>query len=270
MYGGLLTTTSTVAARSSKASARSPCRSSTPVPARLRVAQPWADSSSSTACTRAAGTSSATALAIAPEPVPRSTTTGSADPAACSTAQPARSSVSGRGTNTPGPTSRSTWRKCATPVRCCSGSRPTRRATSTSYCSARGAGTSSTSGSRERSTPSTCASSACASYAGESTPAAVRRAVAAARRSRRVGTSGLDRGEPGLEVGLDAGVHHRLEVAVEDLVEVVGLVAGAVVGDPVLRVVVGADPLGAVDGAHLAAPRLAGGRLGLLLGGREQ
>jgi hypothetical protein len=43
------------------------------------------------------------------------------------------------------------------------------------------------------------------------------------------------------------------EVAVEHGVEVVGLVAGAVVGDPVLGEVVGADPLGAVDGADLAA-----------------
>jgi hypothetical protein len=38
-------------------------------------------------------------------------------------------------------------------------------------------------------------------------------------------------------------------------VEVVGLEAGAVVGDPVLGEVVGADPLGAVDGADLAAAR---------------
>jgi hypothetical protein len=43
-----------------------------------------------------------------------------------------------------------------------------------------------------------------------------------------------------------------------------------VVGDPVLRVVVGADPLRAVDGADLAAPGLAGLRVRLLLGGREE
>ena len=48
------------------------------------------------------------------------------------------------------------------------------------------------------------------------------------------------------------------------MIQVVGLEAGAVVGDPVLGEVVGADALGAVDRAHL---RLAtGGRLsGLLL-----
>ncbi len=51
MYGGLQVTTSTVPARSSNASAMSPCRRSTPVPARLRAAQACAGSSSSTACT---------------------------------------------------------------------------------------------------------------------------------------------------------------------------------------------------------------------------
>src|SRR4029079_14340583 len=57
----------------------------------------------------------------------------------------------------------------------------------------------------------------------------------------------------------------RLQVAVEYLVEVVGLVARAVVGDAVLREVVGADPLGPVDGPDLAAPGVAGGRVRLLL-----
>ena len=54
----------------------SPCRRSTPEPARLRAAQACAGSPSSTACTSAAGTSVATDSAIAPEPVQRSTTTG--------------------------------------------------------------------------------------------------------------------------------------------------------------------------------------------------
>ena len=76
MYGGLQTTTSTLPSSSANAVARSPRRSSTPVPARLRSAQACAAGSSSTACTVACGTSSATALAIAPEPVHRSTTTG--------------------------------------------------------------------------------------------------------------------------------------------------------------------------------------------------
>ena len=94
---------------------RRPCRRGAgrrPVPARLRAAHSPAASPSSTACTSAAGTSVATASATAPEPVQRSTTTG-ARPAsstawAASTPQPASSSVSGRGTNTPGPTASST------------------------------------------------------------------------------------------------------------------------------------------------------------------
>ena len=56
-----------------------------------------------------------------------------------------------------------------------------------------------------------------------------------------------------------------LRMTVEDLVAVVGLVTGAVVGDPVLGEVVGADPLGAVHGAHLRPTRLAG--LGVGSGG---
>ena len=102
--------------------------------------------------------------------------------------------------------------------------------------------------------------------------AGLARAGAAACRERSVGPAltraqCLERVEPGREVGLDAGVEDRLEVAVEHLVEVVGLVAGAVVGDPVLRVVVGADPLGAVDRADLAAARVAGLGVGGVLGG---
>ena len=58
---------------------------------------------------------------------------------------------------------------------------------------------------------------------------------------------------------------HRVEVAVEHLVEVVRLEADPVVGDAVLREVVGADPLGAVDGADLAAPRGRRLAVGLLL-----
>ena len=46
----------------------------------------------------------------------------SASIASCAT-----TSVSGRGTNTPGPTRSSRWRKGATPVMCCSGSRAARR-----------------------------------------------------------------------------------------------------------------------------------------------
>ena len=76
----------------------------------FRSAHCRASGSASTACTWARGTSWAMASAIAPEPVPRSATTGSADVhlgRAASIAQPVMTSVSWRGTNTPGPTSSS-------------------------------------------------------------------------------------------------------------------------------------------------------------------
>ncbi len=55
MYGGLQVITSTSPISSSKAVARSPRRSSTPEPSRLRSAQAWASGSSSTAYTRREG-----------------------------------------------------------------------------------------------------------------------------------------------------------------------------------------------------------------------
>ena len=79
---------------------------SSPVADRLRAAQACASSPSSTAYTCAAGTSSLTLRAMAPDPVHRSTTTGASPAArAASMARPATTSVSGRGTKTPGPTS---------------------------------------------------------------------------------------------------------------------------------------------------------------------
>ena len=65
-------------------------------------------------------------------------------------------------------------------------------------------------------------------------------------------------------------VDHRVEVSVDDLVEVVGLVADPVIGDPVLREVVGAHALRPVHGADLAAPLRAGLRVGVGLGLRQQ
>ena len=76
--------------------------------------------------------------------------------------------------------------------------------------------------------------------------------------------------QPRLLVGGGQRVEQRVEVAVEHLVEVVRLEVDPVVGDPVLREVVGADALAAVDGADLAGP--VGRRVGLrlLLGQRLQ
>ncbi len=66
---------------------------------------------------------------MAPEPVHRSTTSGSATSMSrtASIAHSTTVSVSGRGTNTPGPTSSSRYRKKARPVMCWSGSRASRR-----------------------------------------------------------------------------------------------------------------------------------------------
>ena len=134
MYGGLLTTTSTVPARSSKAvpevaqaqvdagagqvgaspsrGRARPSRRRARAPRGPRRRRPWRWHRSRCRGRRRRGARASTA---------------------CSIAQPASSSVSGRGTKTPGPTASSTWRKYARPVRCWSGSRRARRATRASY-----------------------------------------------------------------------------------------------------------------------------------------
>src|SRR3954447_1497729 len=111
--------------------------------------------------------------------------------------------------------------------------------------------------------PTACASRQRASYAGLATPASASRCSAARSSARGSVTDGL---EAGLHVGLDAGRDHGLEGAVEHPVEVVGLVARAMVGDAVLRVVVGADPSGPVDRSDLRAAGVAGLGTCLLLG----
>src|SRR4051812_17341749 len=134
----------------------------------------------------------------------------------------------------------------------------------------------STSARPPRETPSTWARSSEASYSGLATPPSRRSTAPVARRLRRgtccslMASSALERREPGREVCLDGRLQHGTEGAVEHLVEVVGLVAGAVVGDPVLGVVVGPDPLGAVDRAHLAATGVARLGVGGLLGGLQE
>ncbi len=77
-----------------------------------------------------------------------------------------------------------------------------------------------------------------------------------------VGTSGYScaREASGL-VGVDRGLNHGAKRAFEHLVKVVRLVARAVIRDAVLGVVVGADALGAVNGAHLRLAHVA--RLGV-------
>ncbi len=114
----MLTTRSTAPSSSVSAAAKSPacsvtrpavCGAAAATRAMLRSVHCRASGSASTACTWARGTSWAMASAMAPEPVPRSATIGSATSmaASCSTAQPVITSVSIRGTKTPGPTSSS-------------------------------------------------------------------------------------------------------------------------------------------------------------------
>ncbi len=81
----------------------SPSRRSTGDPAQFRTAQACAAGSSSTACTSLPGTSVATASAMAPDPVHRSTTRGPSVPFSADSTASTTTSVSGRGTNTPGP-----------------------------------------------------------------------------------------------------------------------------------------------------------------------
>ena len=124
-----------------------------------------------------------------------------------STAQPASSSVSGRGTKTPGPTASSTWRKPATPVRCCSGSRAARGARPGRRTPRRVRGRHLVDERQPaRVVPRTWASSSAASCSGLATPASRSRPRPrrAARARPRATRSLLERLEPRREVGVDA------------------------------------------------------------------
>ena len=70
--------------------------------------------------------------------------------------------------------------------------------------------------------------------------------------SLRGGISGLL--ESRLLVRCGKSIEQGVEIPVEHLVEIVRLEVDAVVGDPVLGEVVGADPFAAVHGSDLAGP----------------
>ena len=132
--------------------------------------------------------------------------------ARCSIAQPASTSVSGRGTNTPGPTASSRWRKPAPPVRCWSGSRAARRATRASYALAPGR--------RRRRRRATAAAASSAEHVRQQLVGVVRRGwrrrpSRSRRRPRqrprsRLAGSRLEGRQPGGQVGLDARLDDRL------------------------------------------------------------
>src|SRR3569833_1412993 len=137
---------------------------------------------------------------------------------------------------------------------CWSGSPASRRAMPSQKRAANAA--SGTPCSAARLTPCTKAASSSESARGDGIPAAASRAVALAisSESKWVMSLSCGLGELLLHVGVDERLDDVGQVAVEHLVEVVGLVAPAVVGDAVLRVVDGADPPGAVHRTHLPLP----------------
>src|SRR5690606_1176897 len=199
----------------------------------------------------------------------------------------ATNSVSGRGTNTPGPTASSSERNGASPVMCCSGSRAARRSRAVRNAARSPSATVAPVTARACScpllTPSACPSSSSASTSGVGTPASASVRTPRTRSSTMVGcgdgsrgarpsslTFGTEGGEARLFVHLDARVEDRLQGAVHHLVEVVGLVSRSVVGDPVLGEVVGADAFGAVHGADLAATLVGRSGIPLLLLPGEQ
>src|SRR5580658_11296642 len=152
---------------------------------------------------------------------------------------------------------------------CCSGSRAARRAISDQNLASKAE--SGTVCSSPRRTRWTLAAISSASARGDSTPASASRAAASATSSS---SRLIIAGRPGLQlrgqVGRCQRVDDRVQIAVDDLVEVVGPVADPVVGDAVLGEVVGADALGPVYGPDLAAPLGAGLRLGVGLGLGQQ
>src|SRR6266702_6994369 len=131
-----------------------------------------------------------------------------------------------------------------------SGSRAARRAISAQNRASKSV--SRTVCSSPRLTLCTLAAISSASARGDSTPAsASRNAASATSSSSRLiiaSTSQLR-----LQVGGRQRVDHRVEIPVDDVVEVVGLVVHPVIGDAILREVVGTDALRPVDRAHLAA-----------------
>src|SRR5208282_1730484 len=131
---------------------------------------------------------------------------------------------------------------------CWSGSRAARRAMSAQNRASKSE--SRTVCSSPRLTLCTLAAISSASARGDSTPASASRSAASATSSSSrliIASTDQLRGQ----VRGRQRVDHRVEVTVDDLVEVVGLVAHTVIGDAVLREVVGADPLRAVHRAYL-------------------
>ena len=182
-------------------------------------------------------------------------TTGSLIAAMACSAQSTSDSVSGRGMNTPGPTASWARPNCTDPMRYCSGMRSARLTTRPGTCSTQVSSTSGVIPSRVRCTPSRWAASSSASTPGLGTPAPARVVVAAeiAPRSdtRLISAPAVPVASRSARSACASASRTPSRSPSEHRIQVVGGVADPVVGDPVLREVVGADPLGAVDRADL-------------------
>ncbi len=161
-------------------------------------------------------------------------------------------------------------RACGTPSEpstYCSGSPASRRASMASKWATRRrpAGSSSPSASSAPSNPEASSTMRRASTRGLATPASARRRSASSSRlpQATVSAAGPSGPAPGLTAALvlelaaalvgDQRVDDLVELAGQDLVELVEVEVDAVVGDPVLLEVVGADLLGPAAAAHLVA-----------------
>src|SRR5579871_1205160 len=148
---------------------------------------------------------------------------------------------------------------------CCSGSRFSRRPMSTQKVASKSP--SGTVCSSPRFTLCTCAAMISASARGESTPASASRAVASA-----ISSSSSDKLllQLGFQVGGRQGVDHAVQVTVDHLVKVVRLVTHPVIGNAVLREVIGTHSFGTVHRADLGLALGARLGVGLRLGGGQQ
>src|SRR5690625_3706087 len=140
---------------------------------------------------------------------------------------------------------------------CCYGPRRRRRSTTSAKRAAKSAGSCGAIASTRWSTPRTCSARVKASTRAEGTPASSSTPAAPSISRRRL-ISGSGIGDALRLIHLDHRGDHGIQVAVEHLIEVVGLVPGAVIGYPVLGGVIGTDPFAAVHSAHVGAPRAGG------------
>ena len=207
---------------------------------------------------------------MAPDPVPRSTMTSGdpgdrARPRTTARATSTSCSVSGRGIRTRRSTSRSSSRKAQWPSTYCSGSPAPRRSTiASSRATARSVAGSSNP--RAHSAPS----SPLASWHSQraSVPSPTRSAVSNSS-SRQVG-HGVGARELASPLVGHQRLDHLVQVAREHVLELVEREADAVVRNPVLLEVVGADLLAAPAPSHLGPPLGRLHRRPLVLLGLEQ